>query len=392
MMRNLLVVFLFHLIFINITIAQPYDSTGIKISLLTCAPGEELYSTFGHTAIRVVDQNAHTDYVFNYGLFDFNEPNFYMKFVRGQLKYMLGMQTFEEFLYEYQITNRSVWEQDIALNEAQKQKVISFLFNNLKEENRYYNYDFVYDNCATRARDVFLNVLPGYNVEKQYIKAGTTARDLFHYYLDNGKNQAWSKLGIDILLGSGIDTAMNKFSGMFLPEFLMNAFDVTTYQGIPIVLTKRTVVHGDNVKQSNYYVPFITILIISILLFAIYYFKRKNVFFINVLDSILLFVTGTMGLLLLFMWFFTDHPSTKNNYNLLWALPTNIVFAFSINKINRSKGYYWLLAIIITTFLVLCWFFLPQEMNFALLPFVLLMGYRYSILYFNARKNNLSFK
>ncbi len=378
--------FFFFLFSITAGYAQP-DTSAIKISLLTCAPGEELYSTFGHTAVRVTDSMNHTDYVFNYGLFDFNEPNFYLKFVRGQLDYMLGIQTFNEFLYEYQLTRRSVWEQDIHLTWQQKQSILSFLYNNLKEENRYYKYDFIYDNCATRARDVFLDVLPGYKIEKDYIQENTTARNLFHYYLDNGKNQAWSKLGIDILLGSGIDTAMNKFSGMFLPEFLMNAFDVATRNGSPIVTAKRTIVHGDDVKQSNYYVPFVVMLIFSLCLFALYYFKRKNDFLVNVLDSALLFITGALGCLLLFMWFFTDHESCNNNYNLLWAVPFNIIAAFMPNRKKGVLKFYWLLVLLINALLLVSWFFLPQQLNFALLPFVMLMIYRYAQLYFAERKS-----
>lgn len=382
-MRKLL--FIFFLFCITTAHAQQ-DSSGIKVSLLTCAPGEELYSTFGHTALRVVDTINHTDYVYNYGLFDFSEPNFYLKFVRGQLNYMLGVQTFEEFLYEYQLTGRSVWEQDIALTQQQKINILEILNYNLQEENRYYKYDFIYDNCATRVRDVLLNQLKGYQLQKPYIEECTTARNLFHYYLDNGKNQAWSKLGIDILLGSGIDTALNNFTGMFLPEFLMNAFDGTVYNGQPIVQDKRIIVHGDDIKQSNYYVPFITILIFSIILFLIYFLKRNNAFVVNVLDGFLLFVTGAMGLLLLFMWFFTDHESSNNNYNLLWAVPLNIIVAFIPNRTRNGLRTYWLCVLILNLILLLGWFFLPQHMNFALIPFVILMVYRYASLYHAAGK------
>ncbi len=277
-------------------------------------------------------------------------------------------------------------QQDIALTQQQKINILEILNYNLQEENRYYKYDFIYDNCATRVRDVLLNQLKGYQLQKPYIEEGTTARNLFHYYLDNGKNQAWSKLGIDILLGSGVDTAMNNFTGMFLPEFLMNAFDGTVYNGQPIVQDKRIIVHGDDIKQSNYYVPFITILIFSIILFLIYFFKRNNAFVVNVLDGFLLFVTGAMGLLLLFMWFFTDHESCNNNYNLLWAVPLNIIVAFIPNRTRNGLRTYWLCVLILNLILLLGWFFLPQHMNFALIPFVILMVYRYASLYHAAGK------
>ncbi len=373
----------FFIIFFLCSIAgyAQHQSSGLKISLLTCAPGEELYSTFGHTAIRVYDSVNRTDQVYNYGLFNFEEPNFYLKFTRGSLDYILGVQSYDEFLYEYQFFKRTVWEQDINLTAEQQENIVLFLANNQLPENRAYRYDFIYDNCATRARDVILRQFPGYVVEKPYMEAGTTARDLFHYYLDNGRKQAWSKLGIDVLLGSGIDTAMNKFTGMFLPEFLMNAFENTTYNGKPIVSARRVLVEGEKIRQSNYYAPFMAVALFSSALLVLYHFKRRQVFLINMLDSFLLFTTGLLGILILFMWFATEHESCKDNYNLLWALPANVVAAFIVSKKSRVLGIYFLAALTINLCLLAGWFFLPQEMNFALIPFVLLMSYRYFILY-----------
>lgn len=391
-MKNILFFIIALLSIKNLAIAQNADAAQVKISLLTCAPGEDLYATFGHTAIRITDSVAHTDYVFNYGLFDFGEPGFYWKFTRGKLRYMLGRQTFREFIYEYRATGRSVWEQELNYTSLQKQKVSDFLYNNLKEENRYYKYDFIYDNCATRARDVLLQVLPEYKIEKPYLKNNTTARQLFHYYLDNGKHQAWSKLGIDMLLGSGTDTTLNDFSGMFLPEFLMNAFSVTTLNGHPIVGDTQVLFEGGNIKESNYFAPFFTMLGVSILFLILYYFQRKNTFLLAVMDSLLLFVTGLLGCLLVFMWLGTEHESMNNNFNVLWALPTNLIFAFIVQRTHRMAYYYWLLAIIINTVVLLLWNLLPQRFNFSLLPLVILMLYRYVYLYMRARRLRMTIK
>lgn len=365
------------------------DSSDVKISLLTCAPGEELYSTFGHTAIRVQDGNNGTDNVFNYGLFRFDDPNFYSKFIRGKLLYMLGVQPFEEFIYEYQATNRSVWEQEIALSFQQKQQVIRFLQHNLLPENCYYHYDFIYDNCATRARDVLLSQFPQYHLEKPFLPEKHTARNLFYYYLDNGKNQAWSKLGIDILLGSGVDTTMNNYSGMFLPEFLMKAFDNISYQGKPIVLSTKLLVQGDSIKASNYYAPLISISIFCMFIFFLYYWKRKSVFLVGLLDNSLLFITGILGCLLLFTWFGTDHQSLKENYNLLWAFPLNIIVAFIKNKSGRWLRIYFSAMCLMQMAILVGWKILPQQLNIALIPFIALLLYRFYILYTKCHKRIL---
>ena len=130
------------------------DSCTLRISLLTCTPGEELYSTFGHSAIRVVDLRNNTDLIFNYGTFDFNDPDFYKKFVQGKLLYFVSVDSIQNFLWEYEYFKRGVMEQVLNLTCAEKQNMIAALFENAKEENKYYRYDFNYDNCTTRLRDI----------------------------------------------------------------------------------------------------------------------------------------------------------------------------------------------------------------------------------------------
>ncbi len=132
-----------------------------RISLLTCAPGEELYSTFGHTALRVIDSVAGSDIVYNYGTFDFDDPNFYMKFIRGKLDYFLSVNQFPDFMYEYQYFQRSVWEQEINLSCSEKQQLMSALALNMQGDNRKYKYDFIYDNCTTRVRDLIFGIITG---------------------------------------------------------------------------------------------------------------------------------------------------------------------------------------------------------------------------------------
>jgi hypothetical protein len=136
-------------------------SDSSRISLLTCAPGEELYSCFGHSGIRVTDYSQGFDVVFNYGTFDFGAPNFYLNFLKGHMIYMEGVDNFKDFHDQYIYEQRSIYEQEINLNAEERVKIFDFLVNNARPENRDYRYDFLYDNCATRIREVFEKNLSG---------------------------------------------------------------------------------------------------------------------------------------------------------------------------------------------------------------------------------------
>lgn len=357
--------------------AQNPDSLHVKISLLTCAPGNELYSTFGHTAIRIIDSTQHSDFVFNYGTFDFDQPNFYLKFVRGKLNFMVDAERFYDFIYEYQITKRSVVEQDLRLSNEQKKFIIDFLYNNYLPANRYYKYDFLFDNCATRIRDILFKKTTGVRLANSIIPPNTTSRDLIYYYLDKA-GQPWSKLGIDLLLGSVMDRKIDNNAAMFLPDFLSKGVAHATINGKPYVLKETTILNAPTpIQPSGKYMPLIVITIICICFLFLFYIGRKNKLFTNFLDVFLLYISGLLGLLMLFMWFCTDHQTCANNYNLLWALPTNFIAAFFIWKKKEWIRKYFFFATVITALLLAFWFELPQHFNIALIPFVLLMLTRY---------------
>jgi len=337
----------------NIISAQNSDSLHVKISLLTCAPGEDLYTSFGHTAIRILDSSAHTDVVFNYGEFDFDVPDFYLKFIRGKLNYMLGAEYYDDFMYEYQTTQRSVTEQDLNLNNEDKKFITGFLRNNYLPQNRNYKYDFLYDNCATRIRDILFNKINGVSLTTSIVQPNTSFRDLIYFYLDRS-GQPWSKLGIDILLGAPVDKKLDNSTSMFLPDFLSKGVSEATISGKPYVTAQRHLVIAHTTAQpAGKYVPLILISAICILILAFYFFFRNNLFATHVIDSILLYITGLLGLLLLFMWFGTDHQACKDNYNLLWALPTNFIAAFFIWKKRYRVKKYFLIVTVITLLLVI---------------------------------------
>ncbi len=348
------------------------DSCGIRISLLTCTPGTELYSTFGHSAFRVVDTNNNTDIVFNYGTFDYYDPDFYTKFVKGKLLYFLDTSSIEDFMYEYEFFKRGVTEQVINISCDEKQNLLAALYENIKKENREYRYDFNYDNCTTRLRDM-LEKAAGKQLESKNIlpKPGTTFRNLIHVYLDRG-GQQWSKLGIDMLLGNPMDKKVTNREAMFLPDYLLMAFDSSKLNGQPVVSEKKILLnYFDAYKTKTGITPFIVfgILFLLIAALSIFLFKRWNLF-LKIFDFFFFVIVGLIGVLILFMWFGTEHAMCKNNFNLLWALPTHLPVAFMLFSKKQWVNSYFRFIFFYTIALLLAWFFLPQQFNTALLPVV----------------------
>jgi hypothetical protein len=306
------------------------DTSHLRISLLTCGVGEELYSSFGHTAVRVVDSLTGMDIVFNYGTFSFGE-DFYVKFVRGKLLYYVSYYDYKSFLEEYDYEKRPVEEQVILLPGEKKQQIYEFLRHNALPENRDYKYDFLFDNCATRIRDIFPKSLGGSFQFGEVIKPGEriTFRDIIDQYL---RNNHWARFGIDMALGSPIDKPMTNEDIMFLPDYLRDGLAGATLDGRKVMGPVTPVISGAEEKDGGINGPFLltsAIALLTILGLTIPKLKILG----KVMSTIILFVTGLLGVFFLFMWFGTDHQSCQNNYNILWALPTNLVLAF-----GRSKG------------------------------------------------------
>lgn len=353
------------------------DSCSLRITLLTCAPGEELYSTFGHTALRVQDRTAGTDVVYNYGTFEFG-PDFYSQFIRGKLLYYLSVENFEDFLFTYQMESRSIVEQQLQLSCQENQNLYAALQINSLPQNRYYRYDFLFDNCTTRARDivaqntnapvVFKNILP---------KDVPTFRDLIHSYLNKG-HAYWSKLGIDILLGVKLDKKVTNQQAMFLPGYLLKGFDSATVNNHPLVTPSQPVLTMPSpLSEASFFTPGVVFSLLLIVIVALSFIKTKWASVtISIFDFLFFFILGLAGLLLLFMWFGTNHTVCRNNFNLLWALPTNVVMAFVVHKKAAWVKGYFRIVFWLTLLLAMAWFFMPQHMNPALLPIVLLIVYR----------------
>lgn len=356
------------------------DSCHLQISLLTCSPGTELYSTFGHSALRVIDRKAGTDIIYNYGTFDFYDPAFLLKFTRGQLLYYLDQQDFGGFLRDYMMENRSVYEQVLSLDCKQKSAIQQALFVNMQEENRHYRYDFLFDNCTTRLRELILKQSgTTYTTGNIITRRGATFRNHIHYYLDNN-HQYWSKLGIDILLGSKMDRAMTNDEAMFLPDYLEKGIDSSHSPAGNLVL-KKNVLFQRNEGSGNIEgilskpVFIFSLFALSAILIGLLKSPSAKKF-TAALDFTIFFLNGLLGFFLLFMWFGTDHNTTQNNFNIIWALPTHLVMAFMIPKKNAFKRKYFMSIAILNVLLILGWFLLPQQLNIALIPWVILTTWR----------------
>lgn len=353
------------------------DSSGLRISLLTCTPGAELYSIFGHNALRIIDSAAGTDVVYNYGTFDFNDPDFYTKFVRGKLMYFLSQTSYPDFLFEYSYFKRGIIEQELKLTAAEKITLQQFMFDNVREENRYYKYDFLYDNCTTRLRDIIFRVNGSKPLQpKVFSTYGKTFRDNLHDYL-NRAQMPWTTLGIDLLLGVGADKPMGPMEVMFLPDYLAKGISIGTAQGKQLVL-KETIVLPDAqdpvLPAPFWQQPLFVFGIFSLVLLlpSILGSKRWQ----GIADNTLMIITGLLGLLLLFMWMGTDHQSFSRNLNLVWAMPINLVLAFVSDRKKEYVRRYFNVYSILLIMLMVVGILYVGLINTSLFPVIVLLSYR----------------
>jgi len=353
-------------------------SAEAQISVITCGPTpNELYAAFGHSAIRVYDPDQEIDFAYNYGVFDFDQPNFYLNFARGYLYYKLGVYYYPHFRDYYISHNRYVHEQILDLTAEQKQKVFDYLEWNGKPENQTYRYDYFYNNCATKIRDVLAETLKDeLKFDGSFIKTDYTIRDLTDLYL---APQPWGDLGIDICLGLPMDKKASPYEYMFLPDYIEHSFDNAAINSKPIVKQKVSVF--ESIPEGipfNFFHPWIvfgSFLLITIAL-SYYDWRRKKLsrwFDITAFSSV-----GWIGVLLLLLWIATDHQAAARNFNLLWAFPLHAIAAIFLlrKKSGSSLAKYFLGTAILLATTLLFWPLLPQQLNVFLIPIVMALMIR----------------
>lgn len=363
--------------------AQWQLSDEAEIRILTCGPYQgELYSAFGHSAIRVYDPVNNFDLLYNYGVFDFNQPNFYLNFAKGNLLYKLDVGYYRAFRNRYVADDRYIHEQILNLNQRQAQAYFNFLQENALPENATYNYDYFYDNCATRVRDGLVEVLGDTLVfEEGYTDSQhRSIRDLCDMYLGH---QPWGDLGIDLCLGMPIDKRASSYEYMFLPDYLeagLNyAYIVEGGEKKPLV--KDTVISYESSSEPDavgLWQPLTFTLALMLIGLVASYISFKTGKYQVWFDVALFSLSGLLGWFLVFLWFFTDHHAADYNLNILWALPWNFPLSFFLLKRPLAKflrGHYlvlffWYLLVAITFFV------LPQDLHYSLFPLVLLLAVR----------------
>jgi len=347
----------------------------LQISVLTCAAGEDIYSLWGHTAIRVIDSSNHTDIVFNYGTFDFSEPNFIAKFIKGNLLYFVSANNYNDFVAEYQFEQRTVLEQVLKLSSTEKIKWYTALKINMIDSNRFYLYNFITDNCTTRVKDgLFKNAA----FQPVGIHVPTFRSEVVKAPYEHGL--PWIGLGIDLLLGAFSDQKPSDFQAAFLP-FLFHQQIANTRKLVTAnnLLVKPTQVEIDKKDTANNSSLFVLIIVLLLYLFFSKWNSLVTQKLAQVLDVMLLLVFSMGGLLVMYMSLISNHTACYENYNLMWLHPLYLIaliFYFVRNSIIGKIGMVFFAAIVA---LMLTSYWLPQHFSkevWTLVLIALLLNYR----------------
>lgn len=352
----------------------PTLDSNATISVLTCGSGNEFYTTFGHSAIRICDTAQDIDVVYNYGTFDFDTPHFYLTFARGRLNYCLSRSSFLNFMMEYTLDGREVWQQDLRLSQQEKQNLFILLETNYLPEYRYYKYDFFRDNCATRIRDIVSNSLTHRSlIASQEIASPLSYRQLLQQYTHNCLR--WWQLGIDIVLGAPCDKKCTQSEYMFLPFELKTQLDTTcvsdTHQ--PLAQPARQILCEDRQPLARSISPTITFWALLLIILALTIIGWKKQWSLAWFDRILFFIAGLASIVIIFLWFFSDHYCTQYNWNILWASPLFLYLALFRKQHNRWVVYLQSLAFAaLAVIAVAGW----QHFNEAILPIALILYIR----------------
>lgn len=313
-------------------------SEGARASVITCGAGDDFYTSFGHSAIRICDSANGIDWVYNYGTFDFNTPHFYWKFMRGQLNYSLGRFSYESFMAEYRMEGRAVWEQTLNFDSTELANLFVALEWNYEPSNRDYAYDFFRDNCATRVRDMVYTHSGKRRVEcgERKEERGMSYRDYLHLAMKD--KLEWWALGVDLLLGLPADHRCSTDETMFYPLVMQQEFSEATRSGKPLVGPSRQLLAETRGEVPDSFPPFVFFALLFALVVVAHLCDRRFNFhfsFFNFITRLLFVVAGLIGLFLLFMWFGTNHYCTEWNLNILWASPLLILVAIRMERSPR---------------------------------------------------------
>lgn len=333
------------------TVSVEQRFSEVEISLLTCGPGNDVSTLYGHTAIRIVDRVTKDDFVVNYGVYNTEQKNFVWHFVLGETDYEVGLYPTDIFCKEYESEGRYVKEQVLNLTPKEKQQICRNIAENAQYDNRVYRYNIFYNNCTTKARDVIINNLEG-NVEFQTAKDDVSFREMTHFY---SSTHRWTQFGNDILLGYKADKSTELSDQQFLPERLMNSFDHATIGNKPLVkATNMLVMAGGNMQAKDGFPlsPTVVALIIAAIIVITTIIERYKHFYCAPLDVALMALCGLIGVLLTLMWF-SEHPTVNINFQWFLFCPLLLLFGFQAVKARKKGDRHWLWSAWMTAIVVL---------------------------------------
>lgn len=355
---------------------QSQSTDSIRFSLLTCAPGTEIYSLFGHTAIRYENYTRRIDVAFNYGMFSFNTPNFIFRFVAGETDYQLGITPYSYFEAEYAMRGSSVYQQVLNLTQSEKERLLTILENNYLPENRIYRYNYFYDNCTTRARDKIEECIEGKVVYPDSL-SGKSYRSIVHEFT---AGSPWNEFGIDLCLGAEADKEINKRQQMFSPFYMKyyasNAYIVDaggTRRPLILDETKIVDVEPEEVQPGFILSPLMcgALFLALCVVMAWGQWKTQRIWW--GWDIVLYGLQGLAGCIIAFLFFFSVHPTVGSNWLLILFNPIPLLYLpFMVYKaVKRKKDYYHVGNMVHLTLFITILPFCGQEFNLTVLPLAL---------------------
>jgi hypothetical protein len=378
-MKRLLLLILM-VVSINFATLFSQSPNDTSFYLLTCDPGTEAYSHYGHSALRVVIPSIQSDMVYNWGVFDYNTPNFVWKFAKGRLDYMLGVYPYDRFLQDYMMENRGVYSQMINLESVEKLRLMLLLQENMKPENRYYKYDFFYDDCSTRIRDLIENILGDKLI---YPPDETNNVPTFREKIDGHLvTVPWLKMGIDLLMGTPGERKTSFRDRMFLPEDLQrNLTQVVVNRDrkmLPLLQSSVTILDFPplGIKPPFYLTPVFIFTLLFILLVLISTWLKKSVV-MNYVDIAIFLVFSVISLLMIFFNFFTDHLQMRMNLSIIWFNPFIIICLYPL--ITGKQGHLWFrLVFFLALLFIPVIIIIPNAVNSSFVPVILILLLRSS--------------
>jgi hypothetical protein len=379
MKKKLFSIFFLFIIYLPGVFSQSVTDT--VVYLLTCGPGTETYSIYGHSAIRIVISEKNSDTVYNWGVFDFSTPNFTWKFAKGRLDYMLGAVSVQSFLQSYQYEKRFVYSQRINIDADETEHLIALINENLKPDNIKYRYDFFYDDCSTRIRDLLEKSI-GEKLLYPPAEKGEfpTFRDMVGKYQNPFP---WLKFGVDLIMGSPGDKKAAFRERMFLPIDMQNELSETVINRagkmIPLLQNPDIILDFDPPAVRHKFLTspvFVFTLFLIIVIFLSSWLKSKKIS--NLVDIVIFSVFSILTFLMIFFNFFTDHQQMKWNLNIIWLNPFILLCLITL-ILNKTGSVWFRIVFFISGAFLVLHLFLPQEFNNAFLPLVLILLIRSSV-------------